>query len=237
MRPRILLLRRPTSPDPYVAAFEAAGFDAESVPVLDFEPMNRDALVARIAEPERYGGLLVTSPRGADALADLDLSGWTDKPEFVVGPRTAERVRGLGLAPVGEEAGHAAALADRIAADPPDKPLLFLCGDRRRDVLPDRLRAAGVAFDELVVYWTIGDASALEARLAEAPDWLAFFSPSGVEATLELDGISWNSVSAAAIGPTTADALRAAGIHPAAVAASPTPEALVAAVTSAPLDA
>jgi uroporphyrinogen-III synthase len=237
MRPRILLLRRPTSPDPYVAAFESAGFDAASVPVLDFEPAGRDALAERIAEPEKHGGLLVTSPRGADALRGLDLRGWAGKPTFVVGPRTAEDVRALGLAPVGEEAGHADALADRIIADPPAKPLLFLCGDLRRDVLPDRLLSAGVAFDELVVYRTIGDASALEAYLAQPLDWLAFFSPSGVEAALELDGISWNSLSAAAIGPTTADALRAAGIHPAAVAASPTPEALVAAVTSASLDA
>lgn len=237
MRPRILLLRRPTAPDPYVAAFDAAGFDAASVPVLDFEPAGRDALAERIAEPERYGGLLVTSPRGAGALRGLDLSGWTGKPAFVVGPRTAEGVRALGLAPVGAEAGHADALAGHIEADPPVKPLLFLCGDRRRDTLPDRLRAAGVAFAELVVYRTIGDASALEACLSERPGWLAFFSPSGVEAALELDGISWNSLSAAAIGPTTADALRAAGIRPAAVAASPTPDALVAAVTSAPPDA
>lgn len=237
MRPRILLLRRPTSPDPYVAAFDTAGFDAESVPVLDFEPVNRDALAARIGEAGRYGGLLVTSPRGADALRGFNLDGWTGKPAFVVGPRTAEDVRALGLAPVGEEAGHADALADYIESNRPSKPLLFLCGDRRRDVLPDRLRTAGVAFDELVVYRTLGDASALEARLAEPPDWLAFFSPSGVETALELDGISWNSVSAAAIGNTTADALRAAGIAPVAVAASPTPEALVAAVTFAPLDA
>lgn len=237
MRPRILLLRRPTSPDPYVASFEAAGFDAESVPVLDFEPAGRDALAERIENAERFDGLLVTSPRAAAALRGLDLRGWAGKPAFVVGPRTAGRVRALGLAPVGEETGHADALADLIVTDPPEKPLLFLCGDRRRDMLPNRLRAAQVAFEELVVYRTLGDASALEVRLSEPPDWLAFFSPSGVEAALELDGVSWNSCSAAAIGPTTADALRSAGIRPAAVASTPTPESLVAAVTSAPLDA
>ncbi len=234
---RILLLRRPSAPDPYEAAFEAAGFDAASVPVLDFVLVHRDRLADHVARPEDYGGLLVTSPRGAGALRGLDLSGWADKPAFVVGPRTAEHVRALGLTAVGEEAGHAVALADRIEADPPERPLLFLCSDRRRDVLPNRLRAAGIAFDEVVVYRTLGDASALEARLDEAPDWAAFFSPSGVEAALDLAGISWNSLSAAAIGATTAEALRAAGLHPAAVAAAPTPEALVAAVTSALRDA
>ena len=237
MRPRILLLRRPASPDPYEAAFDAAGFDAASVPVLDFEFVHRDRLAERVAKPEDYGGLLVTSPRGADALRGLDLTGWWDKPAFVVGPRTAEHARSLGFDAVGEEAGHAVALADLIVAEPPERPLLFLCSDRRRDVLPDRLRAAGIAFDECVVYRTLGDASALEAHLAAPPDWVAFFSPSGVEAALELDGISWNSLSAAAIGATTAEALRAAGLHPAAVASAPTPEALAAAVTSAPPDA
>lgn len=237
MRRRILLLRRPTSPDPFEAAFEAAGFDAASVPVLDFEFVDRDHLADRVARLEEYGGLLVTSPRGADALRGLDLSGWRRKPAFVVGPRTAEHVRALGLTAVGEEAGHAAALAARIEADPPEKPLLFLCSDRRRDVLPDRLRAAGIAFEERVVYRTLGDASALEQGLAELPDWAAFFSPSGVEAALDLDGVAWNSLSAAAIGATTAEALAAAGLAPAAVAGAPTPEALVAAVTSALPDA
>lgn len=232
-RPRILLLRRPTEPDPYIAAFDDVGFDAWCVPVLDFEPAGHAALAEHLAEPERYSGLVLTSPRAAEGLAGQDVSAWQDKPVFVVGPATAARARRLGLQPRGEEAGSAEALAEVVIAGLPTKPLLFLCGDRRRDTLPGCLREADVPLEECVVYRTTGDASALEAALSVRPDWLVFFSPSGVEAALECDGISWNSLLLAAIGPTTAEALRESGRSPAAVAAAPTPEALVAAVTHA----
>ena len=231
--PRLLLLRRPTVPDAFASAFEAAGFDARCVPVLDFDPVNEAHLADHLAEPGRFGGLILTSPRAADALSGYDLGGWHGKPTFAVGPATAVRTRHLGLRTEGEQAGSAAALADAIIAKPPAAPLLFICGDRRRDVLPDRLRAAGISFEACVVYRTTGDASVLRRALEDRPEWLVFFSPSGVEAALECDGLSWNSVALAAIGPTTARALRAAGYPPAAVAAAPTPEALVTAVTHA----
>ena len=68
-------------------------------------------------------------------------------------------MRALGLRPVGEEAGHAVALADYIEANRPSKQLLFLCGDRRRDVLPDRLRAAGMPQRSSQGYHRFGSAT------------------------------------------------------------------------------
>lgn len=232
-RPLVLLLRDARPPDPYVAALAAAGFDVRCVPVLRFESVGRDALAATMTQAEAFAGLILTSPRAADALHGLDLSGWQTKPTFVVGPATAEAARELGLRPEGEEAGQADELADRIAARRFDAPLLFLCGDRRRDVLPDRLRAAGIAVEEHVVYRTLLDASALREAGGRPPDWVVFFSPSGVDAAREAVAVSWNRVRKAAIGPTTADALRAAAFSPAAVAAAPTPEALAAAISLA----
>ena len=68
-------------------------------------------LAEHLAEPERYGGLILTSPRAADALAGQDFTAWQDKSVFVVGPATAARARGLGLRLKGEAAGSAEALA------------------------------------------------------------------------------------------------------------------------------
>ena len=228
-RPRIVLLRRATEPDPYLVAFAEAGFDAACVPVLDFEFVGRKALAAHLANPDSFGGLVLTSPRAADALAEHDLTGWREKPTFVVGPRTAERAQALGLRTEGEEAGSAAALAETVIAN----KILFLCGDRRRDELPERLRSAGKACEEVVVYRTIGDAAELGNALEKCPDGVVFFSPSGVEVALEEGGIDWNSVLLGAIGPTTAEALREAGLVPAAIAEAPTPEALAAAILNA----
>lgn len=232
-RPNVLLLRSPREPDPYVAALDAAGFTAQCVPVLRFEFVGRDTLAEHIQRPEEYAGLTLTSPRTVAALKDFDLAAWRNHPAFVVGPRTAAEARRLGLRTMGEESGSADDLADMIAARSFERPLLFLCGDRRRDTIPDRLRAAGVAFDELVVYRTTGDAEALAEAVEPPPDWIVFFSPSGVETADVLAGPSWNRIFHAAIGPTTAEALRTAGLAPAAVAEAPTPEALAAALTHA----
>ncbi len=227
---RIVLLRTARgAPDPFVAAFEAVGFEAVCVPSLRFEFVDGEALAERLRQPGRYGGLVLTSPRAAEAVrrAGELPEAWRERPAFAVGPATGEAARALGLEATGEGAGTAAALAAVIGAEPPTKPLLFLAGDRRRDDLPEALDAARIPFEEVTVYRTL----LLPVRLPEpAPEWTAFFSPSGVEAALASAGFPWNSLRTAAIGPTTAAALRAAGHPPEAVAAHPTPEALAAAV-------
>ncbi|WP_243663896.1 uroporphyrinogen-III synthase, partial [Rhodothermus marinus] len=67
---------------------------------------------------------------------------------------------------------------------------------------------------------------------AEAPDWVVFFSPSGLEAARRLP-IAREQVRVAAIGPTTAAALQQEGWEVAAVARTPTPEGLLAALQEA----
>jgi uroporphyrinogen-III synthase len=233
-RPHVLLLRTPREPDPYVAALETAGFSAHCVPVLRFEFVDRGALTERMQRSGAFAGLVLTSPRAAQALRGIDLTAWQDHPAFVVGPATATEAQKVGLRSIGADSGSAEELAAVIAARSFDRPLLFLCGDRRRDVLPDRLRDAGIALEEHIVYRTRGDAEELaEAVERQQPEWLVFFSPSGVETAEVLAGPSWNRIRKAAIGSTTADALRASGFAPDAVADAPTPEALAAALLHA----
>jgi uroporphyrinogen-III synthase len=64
------------------------------------------------------------------------------------------------------------------------------------------------------------------------PDWLVFFSPSGVEAVRK-NGVDAGGYRLAAIGDTTAAAIDDAGYTAAAVADAPEPEAVVAAITGA----
>ena len=253
MKPLVYLFRTPTEPDPYEEALENAGFRCRPVPVLDFELVNGEALRAALAHPDRYAGLILTSPRAAEALAEAlpwlpnQSAAWMAKPVFAVGPRTSEALRRLGFQPCGEEAGSADALADvleRHAAEV-EGALLFLCGDRRRETLPERLRGSGIAFEECVVYRTVERAPF--ERPGESPDWMVFFSPSGVEAVQrtpqepvlatrdegKLSGIDERApVKIAAIGPTTAEALRRAGLVPDVIAEAPTPEVLAGALAS-----
>ena len=236
--PLVYLFRTPAEPDPYKQALEAAGFRCRSVPVLDFEFTGQRALREVLAHPDRYGGLLLTSPRAVEAFAEAlrwlpnQSAAWTAKPVFAVGPRTSEALRQLGFQPQGEEAGNAEALADVLeqSAAGLDGRLLFLCGDRRRDTLPERLQNAEIAFEECIVYRTLPQTH-LELP-DEEPDWMIFFSPSGVEAMERTSEMRRWKAWIAAIGPTTATALQQAGRAVDVIAPAPSPEALVQALVA-----
>jgi uroporphyrinogen-III synthase len=236
--PAVVLLRSADRPDRYVEAFAEAGLRAACEPVLAFRFPNQETLIDRLSAADRYSGLVVTSPRAVQALAkafderpDLHRA-WEQATAFAVGPKTAGDLRLLSLAPAGEEAGGAEALADEIVRrwTPGTGPLLFLAGNRRRDALPDALDAAGVPAEEVTVYHTH-----LRTALAipGGAEWLAFFSPSGVEAVQKAEAVDPGAFRRAAIGPTTAEALEEAGLSADAVAATPSPTGLVDAVTGA----
>lgn len=236
--PDIVLLRSASSPDPYVQAFAESGWRAECQPVLRFTYPSDAALRERLRRPEAYSALVVTSPRAVRAVRRVfDASGalhstWEGRPAYAVGPTTADRLRALSFEVRGEAAGDAVTLAGHIVEEAPERSLLFLSGSRRRDTLPEALRDAGVAFDEQVVYETH---TRTDFRLPgdTSPVWLAFFSPSGLEAVQQADEAALRHARRAAIGPTTASALRDAGLSVDAVADAPTPEALVRAVFEA----
>lgn len=236
--PDVILLRSADDPDPYVRAFEEVGFRAVCQPVLAFDFPNEGPLRERLRTPERYGGVVATSPRVGWALHRVfDDEGtthtrWEGRPAYAVGPKTADELRALSFDVQGEEAGTAANLAGHIAEADPETPLLFLCGNRRRDDLPDGLRAAGVGYEELVVYETRTRTDLSLPPPAEET-WLAFFSPSGLEAVRRADTGPLEEYRCAAIGPTTASALEENGLTADAVASSPTPEGLVDAILGA----
>ncbi|WP_022836736.1 uroporphyrinogen-III synthase [Salisaeta longa] len=231
--PHVALLRSAASStsDPYVQAFAQDGWTASCHPVLRFTFPQQEALEAELARAARYGALLVTSPRAVRALEQAwegqAPSAWRAKPAYAVGPKTAQALRALGLRPVGHDAGSARQLASRLKAT--DAPFLFLCGNRRRDTLPNALREQGLSYTEQVVYHTH---LRTDVTLPDTVDWIAVFSPSGRKA-LAASGIDPSAYQIAAIGPTTAAALREASCTVAAVAASPSPAALQQAVGAA----
>ena len=126
----------------------------------------------------------------------------------------------------------------RSAAGPElARPLLFLAGDKAMPVLPTLLTEARVPFEQLCVYETQPRPN-LDALLAEYDAahgatlrWVVVHSPSTVRATLPTLG-RWadRGVRLAAIGPTTAAALAAGGLAASAVAVTPTPTGVAAAI-------
>ncbi|KAI9918331.1 hypothetical protein PsorP6_012254 [Peronosclerospora sorghi] len=81
-------------------------------------------------------------------------------PVFSVGAATSRGLLPLGVICKGDDAGSAYMLSEYLhhngglPADCKEKPMMFLCGDKRRDVLPDSFRSRGLPLEELVVYQT-----------------------------------------------------------------------------------
>jgi len=116
---------------------------------------------------------------------------------------------------------------------------LFPAARGARRVLPDGLRGLGAEVDEVVAYETVADPSA-SARLISALDsgltLLTVASPSAVRAlgaAMDGVGLERGSLRLAAIGPTTAQAARAAGFEVPIVPATYTLADLVDAIVAA----
>lgn len=236
--PHVILLRSAGDPDAYLDAFERADFQAVCEPVLSFRFPFQDELAQHLADTDRYAHLVATSPRAVRALRDVLADHpslhdeWRDRTVFAVGPKTGAALDRLALDVRGQETGSADALVDHIASAVLDGRLLFLSGSRRRDALPQGLRNRDVPFDEVVVYET-HVRTTLSLPAPSAQRWLVFFSPSGLEAVRHASGVEASAYRVAAIGPTTAGALESAGLRVDAVASTPGPNPLVAALQQA----
>lgn len=231
----VILLRSADEPDPYLRAFAEIDLKAESHPVLTFDFPYQAQLREHLEGGEHYAALIATSPRVGRALEAVFretpslAKDWKNRTAYVVGPKTAQSLSAVGLQPQGADTGSATALADRIVEEKPEGPVLFLAGNRRRDTLPHRLRSEEVDFDELVVYET----RARRGLTLPSATWLVFFSPSGWDAIQASDSVDPRTYRIAAIGPTTASALRDRGLAVEAVAETPSPEGVVAALSTA----
>ncbi|MEQ9305979.1 MAG: uroporphyrinogen-III synthase [Marinoscillum sp.] len=88
---------------------------------------------------------------------------------------------------------------------------IFPCSDIRKDDIPDYLTKNGFQWSEVIIYRTVAsDLSDLENVYY---DILAFFSPSGIKSLFDnFPDFKQNKTRIAAFGPTTAKAVKDAGL-------------------------
>jgi uroporphyrinogen-III synthase len=214
----------------------------EECPLLNFSPpLDWAPLDVALNRTSRYGAVAFTSPRAARAVVDrmdvLHLSwGSAPTPEvWAVGPSTSAALDGrLGTVrlPARGDSGSmgAAAALGRAMLDAKVKgPVLFPCGETRREELIESLREGGVEVDEVVCYRSVlADES--EARAAAARGRvLVVASPTVVDLLVRACPRPTRP-ELLAVGPTTAASARAAGWSPAAVADEPSARALASAI-------
>jgi uroporphyrinogen-III synthase len=219
-------------------ALRSLSAEVIEIPLLTFAAPADWAEVDRaIRELGRYAAVAFTSPRAAAAFGGRWEQIGRDSlpPVWAAGRRTAAALRPLASAvrtasedEVGRM-GAAAAVAAEMVREGMAGPVLFPCGEIRRDELPTRLRQEGIEVDEVVCYRSIvaGEEAAREA--VRRAGILIVASPTVAE-LLARASAPTPRPSLLAVGPTTAAAARAAGWSPAAVAEHPDVDALVAEV-------
>jgi uroporphyrinogen-III synthase len=225
--------------------------------------------------PSNYGAIIFTSQRAVEAftkvvedvrnegIVNLDELLPETVPLYVVGPATARGLRALKLrCPIlGQETGNGESLAsfmlehyNRAYPSAAKPPILFLVGDKRRDIIPKTLqsddlpREKRARVDELVIYET-GEMHSFKSNfsalwkhyseLGRLCQWVVVFSPTGCRAMLESLGLLNHStgkamsggrsknILVATIGPTTRDYLLTEfNFSPEVCAAKPSPEGI-----------
>ena len=214
----------------------------EEHPLMNFAPPADWApLDSALDRLDSYGALAFTSPRAAAAVVDR-MAGRRkplqrqNTPAVWAGGAATGAALGDALGPVRTPSeadtatlGAAEALARAMLDARVSGPVLFPCGDTRRDELPDRLRSHGMRVDEIVCYRSVLASEAAAHAAAARGTVLVVASPTVADLLIRAcpPGARPDLL---AVGPTTAASARASGWLPAAVASKPTVEALAAAV-------
>ncbi len=122
------------------------------------------------------------------------------KKVFCVGLKTKALLEENGFT-VEAYTNYAEDLAEIISLVYSDSSYTFFCGNLRREVLPEKLKEAGIDFEEIEVYKTILTPQKINTK----PNGILFYSPSGVESYAKENTITKEMCFC--IGITTAKAL------------------------------
>lgn len=241
----VALLRPASGDDPLARALAARGARLVCWPALEIAPPADPAPLARArAALESYDWLVATSAHGAAAAVRGGARPATLRVA-AVGPATAAafEAEGFGVDLVGPGPG-AEALVERFRAltGVAGTRVLFVAGDRAREVLERGLEALGARVERVEGYRTLLRPLQREAILADVAEGrveaLAVASPSSLEplaAALGADDLRalLARLAVASIGPATSAALAALGRPPDAEAPATTFEGLAAALERA----
>ena len=176
----------------------------EVVPFVKIVPLDNDLLRERI---DRLAGEEITAVF-TSANSVLQVTEMLSQvPRWHIacleGNTGKEAIRYFGAEAIRWMAPDAAALAKQLEIAGPADKTIFFCGDKRLDYLPQALKAAGNAVEEIVVYET----HSTPVLLTGAYDGMLFFSPSSVESFFSLNNLPLHTL-VFAIGATTAQSLK-----------------------------
>ena len=212
-------------------ALASRSIETRRAPLLRFRsrPQALDPALARVSG---FGAIALTSPRAAGVLGAR-----LNRVSGRAGPLPEVWVSGAGTATVAgdfteprlpDDGTGCAALAKAMLEAGVSGPVLYPCGQERREELPLRLRQAGREVREVACYAVrVAPASEIEVALADT-DLLLMGSHRLIAAVARALARRPRLI---CIGPATARTARAEGWEPVAIAESPTVAGILAAIS------
>lgn len=148
--------------------------------------------------PQNIQNVIITSKNAISALLECRQH---VKNIYCVGDKTTEQLLFHGMMPQ-LTASDGATLADKIIASHSSKSFTYLCGDHRRDELPEKLATHQIKCEEVIVY----ESAVVEKSFDRIFAAVLFYSPRGVFAFAKAN--KHQPQHAICIGETTAAAAR-----------------------------
>jgi len=232
---RVVVTRSAGQQGPLAERLRELGAEVVPFPTLDFAPpTDPSALASAVERLSTFDWVLLTSANGVDRVLDAVSAHGRDARAFgrariaCVGPATARRLaeRGLVADLVPAEA-VAESLFEALAAETiAGRRFALFRAEVAREVLPERLRAAGAEVEVVAAYRTVAAPvdEAIRSRIAAGDvDLVTFTASSTVQHFLsrfspEAQARLFAQVPAVCIGPVTAQTARDAGFRVEAVA-------------------
>ena len=198
------------------------GFNVDVIPFIEIKSIVHESLKVKVQDLLQQNIIAVFSSNNAVDTVAKFLNKKPDWKIYCVGNTSKDSIENFfGGNSIAGVADNADQLADLIIHDG-IKQVVFFCGDKRRDELPEKLKQHNIFVEEFLMYTTIETPLPLKKKY----DAILFFSPSAVHSFFSVNQVD-TSTQVFAIGLTTAKAIQQYVITKVIMPKSPSKENLV----------
>lgn len=202
---------------PYIKLSEKYGLKIDFRPFIQVEPVDIKEFRKQKVDILEHSAIIFTSRHSVDHFfqicAELKIEMPADMKYFCINEQTSNYLQKYIVIRKRKIFAGSRDTSDllEIIKKHKNEFFLFPCSDIRKGDIPDFLKENEFKYSEAVIYHTV--ASNLSDLTNVYYDILAFFSPSGINSLfLNFPDFKQNNTRIAAFGPTTAQAVRDAGL-------------------------